>query len=232
MVKRAQQQAVAQAGRAALAARDDVMHVAPGGRDVAAGGGAVLVSGGDRPPQVRRYQVGDGADVQRQADRPGGRGQGAGPQPRREAAGPGQQRDRLPQDQLAGGGQVPLRPRRPVASSRIVVWVCRQAERVAAAGQAAARRVPGPGWYSAQWLARRPASWSRRSWSTRPVTTGAIAASQSSPGPAHAPASTGPAPPSPPAPRPRRSSRLGQAAEAGRQVRPAGPADPAEQLVQ
>ena len=58
-----------QAGRAALAARDDVVHVTPGRRHVAARRGAAPVPGGDRPPQVRGHQVGDGADVQRQADR-------------------------------------------------------------------------------------------------------------------------------------------------------------------
>ncbi len=130
-----------QAGGAALAARDDVMHVTPGGRHVAAGGGAVLVAGGDRPAQVRRHQVGAGADVQRQADRPGRRRQGPGPQPRREPAGPGQQRHRLPQDQLTGGGQAPLHPPRPRLRTAVVV----SGGLTAAARQVAARQVASAG---------------------------------------------------------------------------------------
>ena len=112
-MERAQQQAVAEAGRPALAPRHDVVHVARGGRHIAAGGGAVPVPGDDGAAQVRRDQVGDGADVQGQADRPGGPGQRPGAEPGREAAGPGEQGDGLAQDDLAGGcpGQVlPLQP--------------------------------------------------------------------------------------------------------------------------
>ena len=50
------------------------------------------------------------------------------------------------------------------------------------------------GSYWAQYPASRPARWSRRSWWTRPVRRGARAASQSSPGPAHGPGSTGAGP--------------------------------------
>ncbi len=66
----------------------------------------------------------------------------------------------------------------------------------------------------------------RRSWSTRPVTTGAIAASQSSPGPAHAPASTGPRA-VPPRPRSGPSrARTGRANPGGRYGRPGRPIPP------
>src|SRR5258708_10336358 len=102
MMEAAEQDAVGRAGGAARAAGHDVVQVARGGGLVAAGGGAVLVPGDDGAAQVRRDEVGDRADVQGQADRRGGPGQGAGAEPGRQAARPRQQGDGVGQDQLAG----------------------------------------------------------------------------------------------------------------------------------
>src|SRR6266571_2699318 len=106
VVEAAQQDAVSQAGGAVPAAGDDVVDVTGCRGLVAAGGGAVPVPGDDRAAQVRRDGVGDGADVQGQADR-GGRGrQGPGAQPERQPGGAGQQRDRVVEDEPPGGGPV------------------------------------------------------------------------------------------------------------------------------
>src|SRR5262249_12901080 len=104
VVERAHQQAVGEAGGAALAAGDDVVHVAGGRGLVAAGGGAVPVPGDDGAAQVRGDEVGDGADVQGQADRGGWLREGAGAQPGGQAARPGQQGDRMGEDEFAGAG--------------------------------------------------------------------------------------------------------------------------------
>jgi hypothetical protein len=91
MMKRTQQDQVAEAGRPAFGPRLDVVHMTDPGRLAAAGGGAVPVAGDDRPPLVRRDGVGDLADVKRQADRWGKlRGEQPGPQERREPSPPRQ----------------------------------------------------------------------------------------------------------------------------------------------
>src|SRR5262245_43823481 len=51
---------------------------------------------------MRRDGVAGGADVEGEADRGGGSGQAAGPEPGGQSAGPGQQRDGIAQNQLAG----------------------------------------------------------------------------------------------------------------------------------
>ena len=91
-----------QAGGSALTAGDDVVDVAGGGR-VSQPGAAQCRS---RAVIARRRcggtMLGDRADVQGQADRPGGCGEFPGAEPRREPAGPGQQGDGLPQDDRPG----------------------------------------------------------------------------------------------------------------------------------
>ena len=64
--------------------------------------------------------LGHRPDVQRQADRSGGFGEGSGPEPRCEPAGPGQQFDGLPQDDFPGGrlGQFP--PLQPLLSLGVI----------------------------------------------------------------------------------------------------------------
>jgi len=104
MMKTTQKLQIRQLGESALAPGPDVVDLAPGRRDVAAGRRAVPVPGDDRAAQVRRDGVGAGAGVQRQADRGGRAGQGAGAQQRGEPPWPGQQGDRVGGDEVADGG--------------------------------------------------------------------------------------------------------------------------------
>ena len=75
--------------------------MARGRRLEAAGGGAVAVAEDHGAAQVGRDGVGGGSEVQGQADGGGGAGQVAGAQQRGDLSWPGQQRDRVGQDEAA-----------------------------------------------------------------------------------------------------------------------------------
>ena len=130
MMEAAEQDAVSQAGGAALAAGDDVVHVACCRGLVAAGRSALPVPHDDRAAQVRRDDLSDGADVQGQADRGGGLGEGSGAQPGGQAAGSGQQGGRALEDELAGAGLAQL------AVQPVLVWRGGMAAGVARAARA------------------------------------------------------------------------------------------------
>ena len=68
VMKRAEQLKIIEAGRAALAARDDVVGLAGCGRLGAAGEGAVLVAQGHGAAQMGRDGIGRSADVEGEAD--------------------------------------------------------------------------------------------------------------------------------------------------------------------
>ena len=163
-----------------------------GGRLEAAGGGAVPVPGDDGAAQVRRDRVGRLADVQGQADRPGGRGELAGAQPGREAVrARTAARPRSPRSgRVPGGGPGPGSPRRTRrrsdgAAAGVRGCRCRGSPLPGSRRRAMPLPVPPPGRVS------RAVSRSSRSWSTCPVTIGTMVASHSAPGTAAGPGSTG-----------------------------------------
>jgi SAM-dependent methyltransferase len=80
-----------------------VVDLASRGWLVAAGGGAVLVPVDDGFAELGRDGVGGGADVEGQAGRVGGFGQGAGAEQGGEAAGSGEQGDGVGEDEVADG---------------------------------------------------------------------------------------------------------------------------------